>query len=174
MRTLSFLILLLVITGCDFKNKSTDTSLHTLTPIQGSKNLYLTTKEFTGVIFAPDTSANADEGSVQFMPTVQDIESAERIFKMCLKTSKIDKDGIIVDSTRIQGSSEYFRQYLGYKNKMGEKVILLNCFIKSAVRKDETWKKEIIAFKDGGNNYFSVHINLTTADCFSFFVNGGA
>ncbi|WP_288884065.1 hypothetical protein [Pedobacter panaciterrae] len=172
MRTLSFLILLLVITGCDFKNKSADT--HTIAPIEGSKNQYITTKEYTGVIFAPDTSANADEGSVQFMPTAEDIENAERIFKMCLKTSKIDKDGVIVDSTRIQAPSGYFRQYLGYKDKNGEKVILLNCFIKSAVSKDETWKKEIIAFKDGGNNYFSVHINLATNDCFNFFVNGGA
>jgi hypothetical protein len=172
MKTLSSLIFLLVITGCNFKNKSTETPLYTLTPIEGSKNLYLTTKEFTGVIFAPDTLIHAEEGSVEFMPSIEEIYKAEHIFKICLATDKIDNDGISLDSTEIQAPSEYIRQYVGHKNKNGEKVILLNCFTKKSVGKEDYWKKDIIVVKDGGDNYFSIQINITKEDCLSFNLNG--
>lgn len=170
MRILSFIILLAIFTGCVSKNKSTETPQYTLAPVEGSKNLYLTTKEFTGVIIAPDTMATT-QTDAQFMPSIEDIYKAERIFKKCLTGSNTTKDGTQIDSTMIQPPAEYIRQYVGYKNKQGETTILLNCFTKESVSKQDYWKKEIIVITDGGNNYFSVNINLTKENCSNFTTN---
>jgi len=170
MKTLSFIILLIVVTACESKNNSNETQQYTITPIEGSKNLYLTAKEFTGVIIAPDTLATT-QTDAQFMPSIKDIYEAERIFKKCLIGNNAVKGGNQIDSTMIQAPSKYIRQYIGYKNKQGEITILLNCFTKESVGKQDYWKKDIIVITDGGNNYFSVHINLTKEDCSNFTGN---
>ncbi|NRF37233.1 hypothetical protein [Pedobacter foliorum] len=170
MRILSILTLLVIFAGCESKNKSTETPQYTITHVEGSKNLYLITNEFTGVIIAPDTMANT-QTDTQFMPSIQDIFKAESIFKKCLTGSTPAKDGSQIDSTIIKSPSQYIRQYVGYKNKQGEKTILLNCFTKESVSKQDYWKKDIIVITDGGNNYFSINVNLTKENCSNFNTN---
>lgn len=85
---------------------------------------------------------------------------------------KKDKYGFKNDPTQIQEPLNYYRQYFAYKNEKGQKVIYFNCFTKNSYKNDDTWKKEEIIVMDGGNNYFSIVINLELQDCSLFTVHG--
>lgn len=96
--------------------------------------------------------------------TAKDIEIAEAIMVKAVKTKPELKD--------LNG---YTRQYVGVITPKGEKIIWINCFYSSNPDKDySNWKKEPVMVLDGGANYFSIKINLTTKDYYDFWVNGDA
>lgn len=137
--------------------------------VPGTKNLYLKAEEFTGVIISDKLN-----DSTAFIPSVEEIFKAEQIFQKCLTLGGVDINGIEMSSNRIQHLSKYYRQYQGYYNEIGEKIVFINCFIKQSVESDPNWKKTMKLTRDGGNNYFNIEINITTGACSSFLINGHA
>ena len=95
-------------------------------------------------------------------------------YKFFDKVKGVGSDGMEIESSRIQHPSKYLRQYFGYYNEKGDKMIFLNCLIKEFESTSDDWKKKRILTKDGGNNYFTILINITTQDCSYFVVNGSA
>lgn len=66
---------------------------------------------------------------------------------------------------------KYRKQYVAALNERGEKEVWVNGFCSTI---GETWRKEILLAKDGGNCYFNLKINLMTRKCFDISVNGYA
>lgn len=62
---------------------------------------------------------------------------------------------------------KYYRQYLCYEDKEGDKIVYINAFCeipsfsKIGSHKMLDWKKEMVDTSDGGNCYWSAEINLT-------------
>lgn len=99
-----------------------------------------------------------------YVPTKEDIQTAEKIMKEAVKTNK-----------RIKDIGYYTRQYQGTLNKKGEKIIWINCFCSADPNKDfPHWRKEQVFVLDGGACFFNIMINLETGDYYNFFVNGDA
>jgi hypothetical protein len=80
---------------------------------------------------------------------------------------KIDQENVGVINL-----NNYKRQYVPYVNQKGEKVVWVYCTINERVHKQ--WKKELLFAAGGGENYFSVSINLTKKLYQDFLTNGPA
>lgn len=157
----------------DLSNKSVDDHSYNIKKVEDSQNLYIETEKFSGIIFSANNKKYNGEYR-RFTPTIDEIFNAEKIFEKCLAIGKKDSNGIVVDKKMIKSPLNYYRQYIGFYNIKGEKVIYFNCFTKSSTGNDNTWKKEELMVKDGGNNYFSILINLQIRDCSLFMVHGNA
>ena len=69
--------------------------------------------------------------------------------------------------------NRYFRQYLGYIDNKGDKIILINVFCENNYSKEDLtriWKIVL----DGGECYYQIEVNLNTKKCFKFSINGDA
>jgi len=148
------------------------TAKYDLEKIENSKNLYLKTPKFSGVIFDPNTFTERISIS-NFTPTADEIYKAEEIFNNYLKTKKTDQKGVMTNTELIKPTSQYYRQYFGNIKSNGEKVIKLNCFHKIQANKF-SWKLREVLVKDGGNAFFQVTVNITTGECYDFYVHGTA
>jgi len=69
--------------------------------------------------------------------------------------------------------NQYLRQYLGYYNARGEKVILINAFCETTYSKEELTRTWVIVL-DGGECFYQIEVNLNTKKCSKFSVNGDA
>ncbi|MEJ5964322.1 hypothetical protein [Pedobacter immunditicola] len=164
------LFLTLILTSCDTHPTSKiDGQKYTATEVNGSGHVFLETKNFSGVIFKYTANESRSWDSTGFTPTIEEIFNAERIFRHCLEVKRIGSDGMEIEQRRIQHPSKYYRQYFGHYNPKGEKIIFMNCLINSFTSGD--WKQREIMVRDGGNNYFSIKINIESQDCSSFIVN---
>jgi hypothetical protein len=67
----------------------------------------------------------------------------------------------------------YYKQYIGYINDEGEKIILINFVSKKFIKKDNYNLTEPIVVLDGGNNFWRVEVNLNTKRLLSVHINGG-
>lgn len=67
----------------------------------------------------------------------------------------------------------YYKQYIGYINDEGEKIILINFVPKKFIKKDNYNLTEPIVVLDGGNNFWQVEVNLNTKRLLSVHINGG-
>ncbi|MDR0227557.1 MAG: hypothetical protein LBI72_00600 [Flavobacteriaceae bacterium] len=62
---------------------------------------------------------------------------------------------------------KYYRQYLCYEDKEGDKIVYINGFCEvpslfnEGIYRRLDWKKEMVDTSDGGNCYWSAEINLT-------------
>jgi len=79
--------------------------------------------------------------------------------------NKYSKNHFIIDLKR------YNRQFIPVYNKKGEKEVWIHCF---CMISGNSWKKDVVWVKDGGNCYFSLKINLTKKTYYDFGVNGEA
>ena len=79
--------------------------------------------------------------------------------------SKYSKNHFIIDLKR------YNRQFIPVYNKKGEKEVWIHCF---CMISGNSWKKDVVWVKYGGNCFFSLKINLTKKTYYDFGVNGEA
>jgi hypothetical protein len=163
----------LIIACSDLSNKSVNGDIYNVTKVEGSQNLYLETKNFSGSIFSANRKMYNDIFR-RFTPSIDETFKAEKIFERCLALREKDSNGIVVDKKMLKPLPDYYRQYIGFYNEKGEKVIYFNCFTKNLTGDDNNWKKEELMIMDGGNNYFSILINLQIEGCSLFMVHGRA
>ena len=140
----------------------------------------------TGVIF----KENGDcflclQEKERFTPTIDDIQTAERILKENLakanesRMNQFDKCPVIHRKLK-----SYRRQYFGYFDSNGHKIIYATFnwdrySIFDGLRgyyKDESenWKKEKEMVLDGCSYHWEIKINLNTEKLFELGVNGSA
>ena len=113
-------------------------------------------------------------GGQRFTPTRQEVDEAERVLQTELKT--LNKELINQYRTPIihKKLKKYKRQYFGYIDQNGDKILLINCFWPKHIDFSERWLKERIVVLDGGSYYWSVKFNLTQEELFELGVNGYA
>lgn len=110
----------------------------------------------------------------RFTPTRQEIDKAEIALRNNLKTS--NKQLVNQSSTRIIHIklNKYKRQYFGYIDKNGDRILFINCFWSKDKNSTKRWLTSEIMFLDGGSYYWNVKFNLNKNEIFDLNINGFA
>lgn len=110
----------------------------------------------------------------RFTPTRQDVEKAELALKRNLKN--LNKKLINQSSTPIihEKLNNYKRQYFGYIDKNGNRVLFINCFWSNDKDDSDSWLTERTMVLDGGSYYWNVKYNLDKNELFDLAINGYA
>jgi hypothetical protein len=120
----------------------------------------------------------------KFTPTKHEIAAAERILKNQIKTVNERKPNQLGHKQYIdQNLNKYFRQYVGYFNKDGHRVIRINMHWGKYTALDRLkgywdnrlqYTSDYSIVMDGGYRYWNVNVDLTTGTLYNFSVNGVA
>jgi hypothetical protein len=110
----------------------------------------------------------------RFTPTRLEIDVAEFILLTDLKT--LNKPLINQSSSPIihKNLNKYKRQYFGYIDKNGDRILLINCFWSDDKYVDNNWLNSRIYVLDGGSYFWSVKFNLNSGRLFDLDINGYA
>lgn len=146
------------------------------------QNTVIKTNRFEGVIFSKDYIGLMISPENRFTPTTIEIDSAEIILRKGIKKINVNRpnqyDNCPVIHRKLR---KYKRQYFGYVDNNGDKIIFINCFwdkngfidrvfYKEPV--DDKWKTEEKFVLDGCSYFWSIKVNLTRKKLFDFGVNG--
>jgi hypothetical protein len=131
------------------------------------------TKQFDCVIF-PDNYIDLIGGE-RFTPSRTEVDQAEKTLVEDLEelNNPLINQGGKYNPIIHKNLKKYNRQYFGYIDNNGDKILLINCFWKQKNR-FENWTKERVMVLDGGSHYWSIKLNLTTGKLFDLSVNGSA
>jgi hypothetical protein len=135
--------------------------------------MYCKGKGYEGYIFDSGhlVFKSIEHQQSRYTPTAMDIEKAEKLLKEKLKkvnTSRINQlDGCPVIDQKLK---KYCRQYVGFIDDKGQKVIWINLFWNKQLKKQAA--KEIVNVQDGCSYYWSIEINIDTGDLYNLYVNG--
>ena len=182
-RKLTFLIFgILIINSCSVYK--TETCIGKI----GNKdyqNTVIKTNRYEGVIFSKDYIDLLNNFENRYTPTINEIDSAEIILRKGIKGINKNRPNQIGNCPVIQRKlRKYKRQYFGYIDNNGDKIIFINCFwdkdgfsgfldrvlYKEPV--DDKWKTEEKFVLDGCSYFWSIKVNLTKKILFEFGVNG--
>jgi hypothetical protein len=135
-------------------------------------SIHIIGDDFEGVIFKKEYEPYPSDTpkTTSFTPTIDDIELAEKFLHQNLDTLK-DGDGqsVIIHTTL----RKYIRQYFGFINTKGEKIIFVNAFYDVRIyRNKKEWQKGSVNVWDGGNRFWQIKINLDKFQFFDFYVHG--
>jgi hypothetical protein len=107
----------------------------------------------------------------RFTPTKEEIVAAENALKSQLKELNSDKmnqsDTPVID----KNLKKYKRQYFGYINERGEKILFINCFWRKDKDESLVWLKEQIRVLDGGSYFWNVKYKIEKDTLFDLEVN---
>jgi hypothetical protein len=180
-KSLIFITVLTLLVGCRSSIETFQTSDKNKIGVKSNRfrGTVFTTSYQTEKFFIP----TADSIN-KFTPTKEDIAIAENILQE--QIGEVNKRHInqfgkhqYID----RNLSKYFRQYIGYIDKNGDRTIHLNLHWDRYTLKDRIkgyWDDRLdytsdytIVF-DGGSRYWSVNVNLNSKTLFGLSVNGVA
>lgn len=137
--------------------------------------IYIKTENYEGIIFGKYCLENWVIEKNRWTPTEDNIEIAEILIKKYI-LKQVKRKGLInqYNSPIIHlNFDKYLRQYMGYLNKHGERIIRINCFWKDYESKYyPDWKTRWIEVFDGGSYYWQIEVNIDKKKCFDYDVNG--
>lgn len=143
--------------------------------IKENENAYLIRNNNSiGEVYKDNFETNEiDKSLIRFTPTIIEVNQAELILnKEFLNKIKREVDGKFIR----KNLNNYKRQYLGYIDSKGEKIIFISFFLDKNIKKqeDQYWKEEYRIMFDGGASFWVAEINLKTSKVKNIFVNGVA
>jgi hypothetical protein len=149
------------------------------------QNTYIKKNRYEGVIFSKDYIGLMNSSEKKFTPTAMEIDSAEIVLRQGIKEINRNRPNQFDNCPVIHRKLEkYRRQYFGYIDSNGDKIIFINCFwdkngIYGFIDKvfykepeDIKWKTEEMYVLDGCSYYWSIKVNLKKKILFDFGVNG--
>ena len=129
------------------------------------------TKQFEVAIF-PESSYEIMPGK-RFTPTKEEIFEAEKALKSKLKEANRNLENQYNSPIIHRNLKKYKRQYFGFINDKGEKILYINSLWKK--NEEETkWLQQIIMVSDGGSHYWNIEYNLEADELINLSVNGSA
>ena len=134
-------------------------------------SIHIIGNSFEGVVFSDkyQLTLSFTKGK-KFTPTESDIVAVEKMLRSNLDTIQ---DQTNQNKTIKRHLKHYLRQYFGYINENGDKIIRINLFWKSAdIKRDVHWLKEVNITEDGGGHYWQIKANLKSSKLFDYQVNG--
>jgi len=134
---------------------------------------YVKGNNFEGVIFSEKyINMLSKVNGKKFTPGTNDILIVEKLLPLGLDTIKDATNHKFFVKNHLK---KYLRQYFGYIDKNGDKIIYINVFWDNSENKSEKrWLNDIIEVLDGGDYFWQIKVNLTTHQLFDFAVNGEA
>lgn len=141
---------------------------------QPNDGFYVKTARFTGYVFSEKHEVSGyiyEQARSRFTPTQREVLRAEEIISRELK---LMNDSAELKATSIgtiyNNLNNYVRQYVGFVNDKGAKVIWVN-FVRDGVRYKEKLGKQVIEVEDGGSNYWNVKVDLSERTMFWLMIN---
>ena len=129
------------------------------------------TRQFEVAIF-PESSDEIMPGK-RYTPTKEDIIKAENALKSKLKEANRNLENQYNSPIIHRNLKKYKRQYFGFINDKGEKILYINSLWKK--NEEETkWLQQIIMVSDGGSHYWNIEYNIETDELINLSVNGSA
>lgn len=131
-------------------------------------------KIYHGGIINKDVSFHFtfDEQKQRYTTTEEDIAAVEKILRENLdyiKTNQPDYSYSISDNL-----DNYLRQYAGFINKDGEKVVWVNFLCDDGYINISSLHESILTVLDGGSCFWSVKVNIAKRKLYDMRVNGVA
>ncbi|MEK6480609.1 hypothetical protein WJR50_23900 [Catalinimonas sp. 4WD22] len=131
-------------------------------------------ENFDCAIFPKEYADFIDEK--RFTPTRSEIELAEEALRSDLK--KINRKLVNQDGTKYnpiihQNLKKYKRQYFGYLDEDGNRILLINAFWRED-KSSNNWLGERVLVFDGGSYYWNIKYNIDKHKLFGLQVNGNA
>lgn len=146
-------------------------------------SMHVIGNDFEGIIFRENyhqrSGDTAELRIKKFTPSQEDVYAAEVFLRDQIKDKINQGDKKYIFSNL----KKYRRQYLGYLNDKGEKIVYINCFpvdldwadkkIKNEKQVNiTTWYDSLFYVFDGGKSFWQIHINITKKKIISMSVNG--
>ncbi len=125
------------------------------------------TKNFTGAIFPASYIEYAIGSQDRFTPEQSDINKAEQALRLNIKTISEPAPAIA------KNLPKFYRQYLGYVNQYGERMILINCFQPNDLLLKK-WLDHFIIVEDNPKGFWNVEYNLEKNMFSNFYVKTGS
>ncbi len=128
------------------------------------------TKKFDVAIF-PANYIDMIPGK-RFTPTKQDIDKSE--FALIRDLEKLNRQKQNQTSTPLihKNLRRYKRQYFGYIDKDGQRILLINCFWDKDA--ENSWLKDRVQVFDGGSYYWDIKYCIDKDKLFDLSINGYA
>jgi hypothetical protein len=135
---------------------------------------YIKGNNFEGAIFTKDynTDRSISFPGKRFTPNANEIILVEKLIIQHLDTVRNKWNQSVFVHERLR---KYIRQYFGYINEKGERIIYINALLRNSdfiPKKD--WSNDLVTVEDGGNSYWGIKINLSTHQLFEFRTNSVA
>jgi hypothetical protein len=131
---------------------------------------YISSK-FDCAIF-PANTYDLTPGKKRFTPTRKEIEKAELALQGQLKSINLRRPNQSSSPVIDENLSKYLRQYFGYIDKSGNRILFINFLWKKEKEDDNRWLKERIMVNDGGSYYWNIKFNINSGKLFDLDVNG--
>lgn len=136
--------------------------------------IYIKESTFEGYIFDKNYYAliSIKKQKERYTPTKEDIIKAESVIERNLSRANkfLENQGencpIIHKNLR-----NYTRQYLGFINNHGDKIIWINFIWKSKTIEDNL-SSDILFMMDGCSYYWNIKVNLNSKKLFDLHING--
>jgi len=137
-------------------------------------NTYIKTSRYEGVIFSKYYIGFMFNQDRRIDLTLIQIDSAEQILRsgiMQINANQYNQGG---DCPLIHKKlSRYKRQYFGYIDSNGDKIVYINCFWEK-LPANNSWKTHEKVVLDGCSYFWSIKVNLNKKQLFELGVNGSA
>jgi hypothetical protein len=108
----------------------------------------------------------------RFTPDKKEVDKAELALESQLKSLNVDKMNQYETPVIDKNLHKYKRQYFGYIDSKGQRILFINCFWKRDKEGELLWLTERIRALEGGSYYWNVKFNLDTNELFDLDVNG--
>lgn len=160
-RNIFIIVLLLVLLGCG-SSRSSFKSINV-------SSYYIFSKEFE----IPN-SIHFSDLKDRCTPSNQDVERSEELIAKQLKTinTHLVDQGIKGCPVIHDNLNKYKRQYIGYKDNNGDKIMWINFFIAKDKESVKNMKRQVIIVLDGCSQYWNVKINLDRDRVYDLHING--
>lgn len=139
-----------------------------------NETTYIKGKGFTGYIFNENhfVLMSIENQKMRYTPNKKDILNAEKLLKGNLKCKNSEqanqKNGCPVIHKNLK---KYIRQYVGFINTEGEKIIWIN-FLWDKNIDESKLKQDIIMTHDGCSHYWNIKINIDKEVLYELNING--
>ena len=135
-------------------------------------------KKYQGYIFPKEYSSNLvhlEDLKERFTPSVSDIIKAEVALVNQIRDinkSRLNQSGScpVID----QNLPKYKRQYIGYINQNGDKIIWINFIGGKEIKNADQLGRNIIVVLDGCSYYWNIKVNISKGLLYDLYVNGAS
>ncbi len=147
----------------------------TTTDAFSGEPVYCSGKGYRGYIF--DSShfvlKSIEHQEKRYTPTTDDVKKAEHVLKEKLKGVNIERINQLDDCPIVHKNlKKYCRQYVGFINEKGQRIIWVNLFWNKEVEKQA--KEGIVVVQDGCSYFWNIEINIDSENLINLQVNGSA
>jgi hypothetical protein len=127
------------------------------------------TEKFDAAIF-PASTKDVLPGAQRFTPSKDDVDRAEEA--LIQQLPELNNDHQNQDDTPVieKNLKKYRRQYFGYIDQNGKKILFINAFWKKD-KEYGNWLSQTVNVEGEGSYFWTVKLNLATEELFDLTVN---